>query len=72
MLSIPATDLEGPLLPRQHGIGDDFTVAIDAGSHGRRAVGRIMRVQRATGSDRGAWFWSITGPAAPTAGIALA
>lgn len=71
LLAIPVADLTGPLLPRQHGTADDFTIEIDAGSHGRRSVGRIMVVSRATGSDRGAWFWSIVGPAAPEAGVAL-
>jgi hypothetical protein len=70
LLAIPVADLTGALLPRQHA-AHDHTIEIDAGSHGRRSVGRIMVVSRATGSDRGAWFWTITGPAAPDAGVAL-
>ena len=70
LLSIPVTALAGPLLNRRTA-ADDFTIEIDAGEHGHRSVGRIMVVIHATGSDRGAWFWTITVPAAPEAGITL-
>jgi hypothetical protein len=32
---------------------DGYAVEVDAGEHGRLVAGRIMRMQRATGSDRG-------------------
>lgn len=71
LLTITDADLQGPLLARQYDDADDFTIEIDAGEHGRRTVGRIMRVQRASGTDRGAWFWTMTGPTVPSAGVAL-
>jgi hypothetical protein len=49
---------------------NDFTIIVEAGEHGRLTVGRIMLVARASG--RAAWFWTITGPAAPGAGVGLA
>jgi hypothetical protein len=67
LLAIPITDLTGPLLPRQHA-AHDHTIEIDASGR-RLTVGRIMRVNR--GSSREAWFWTITGPAPPEAGVAL-
>jgi len=48
---------------------NDFTISVEAGEHGRLTVGRIMLVARSSG--RVAWFWTITGPAAPEAGIGL-
>ena len=48
----------------------DYTIIVEAGEHGRLTVGRIMLVARSSG--RVAWFWTITGPAAPDAGVGLA
>jgi hypothetical protein len=68
MLTLPTSALTRPLLLRRTA-ATDFTVEIDAGEHGRLTVGRIMRVARAAG--RAAWFWTLTGPAAPGALVAL-
>ena len=65
---IPIDALASQLLLRSQG-DNDFGVHVEAGEHGRLAVGRIMRVSRASG--RIAWFWTVTGPAEPDAGIGL-
>jgi hypothetical protein len=70
LLTIAASALKGPLLLRQHGGAADYSVEIAAAGQ-RLTVGRIMAVQRASGSERGGWLWTITGPAAPGSGIAL-
>jgi hypothetical protein len=57
------------LLLRSQG-DNDFGVHVEAGEHGRLTVGRIMRVSRASG--RIAWFWTVTGPAGPDAGVGFA
>lgn len=68
-LTIPIDALSEQLLLRRIA-ENDYAVEVEAGEHGRLAAGRIMRVSRATG--RTCWFWTITGPAAPDAGVALA
>lgn len=68
-LIIQIDALSGLLLLRRIAEAD-YSVEVEAGEHGRLAAGRIMRVSRASG--RTCWFWTITGPAAPDAGIALA
>ena len=68
-LIIQIDALAEQLLLRRNG-EHDYAVEIEAGEHGRLAAGRILQVSRASG--RVAWFWTITGPAAPDAGIALA
>ncbi len=67
--TIPIDTLVGQLLLKPQG-SDDYGVFVEAGEHGRLTVGRIMRVRRASG--RTAWFWTVTGPAEPEAGIGLA
>jgi hypothetical protein len=67
VISIDA--ISDQLLARKTAEGD-YTIIVEAGEHGRLTVGRIMMVARASG--RGAWFWTITGPAAPEAGVGLA
>lgn len=69
LLTITVADLAEELLARNTG-ADDYSIAIQAAGGRRLPVGRIMRVARASG--RSAWFWTITGPAAPDAGIGLA
>lgn len=66
--SIQIDALASQLLLRSQG-DNDFGVHVEADEHGRLAVGRIMRVSRASG--RIAWFWTVTGPAEPDAGIGL-
>jgi hypothetical protein len=68
LLTVAIDSLSDDLLARKTA-DDDYTISIDAGAHGRLTVGRIMRVARASG--RVAFFWTITGPAAPEAGIGL-
>jgi hypothetical protein len=48
---------------------NDYGVLVEASEHVRLTVRRIMRVQGASG--RTAWFWTVTGPAKPEAGIRL-
>jgi hypothetical protein len=67
LLTLPAAALAGPLQPRRIA-PDDYAVEIDAAGQ-RLVVGRIMAAARAGGSTR--WMWSVTGPAAPDAGIGL-
>jgi hypothetical protein len=50
---IPIDALTSQLLLRSQG-DNDFGVHVEAGEHGRLAVGRIMQVSRASG--RIAWF----------------
>jgi hypothetical protein len=69
LLLIPIDSLSEQLLARRTG-ADDYSIHVEAGEHGRLPVGRIMRVARASG--RTAFFWTVTGPAVPDAGIALA
>lgn len=69
LLRIPVDAFADQLLARRIA-SDDYSVAVEAGEHGRLSVGRIMRVARSSG--RTAWFWTITGPAAPDAGVGLA
>lgn len=68
LLTIQIDALAEQLLLRRTGEHDN-AVEIEGGEHGRLTAGRIMRVSRASG--RTCWFWTITGPAAPDAGIAL-
>ena len=65
---IPIDALTSQLLLRSQG-DNDFGVHVEAGEHGRLAVGRIMQVSRASG--RIAWFWTVTGPAEPDAKVGL-
>lgn len=68
LLTVPVAKLADQLLLR--GIGqDDFAVMVEAGQHGRLAVGRIMMVARSSG--RSPFLWTITGPAAPECGVGL-
>jgi hypothetical protein len=67
LLTIPVSALAGPLLLRKQG-PDGCSVEFDANGQ-RLVVGRIMAVSR--GSMRQAWFWTITGSAAPGALVAL-
>ncbi len=68
LLTLPAAALAGPLLLRRQGV-DDYAVEIEAAGHGRLTVGRLMAVAR--GFSRRAWLWTVTGPAAPGALVAL-
>jgi hypothetical protein len=68
-LPITDDDLSDQLLARKAGT-DDYSISVQATGGRRLPVGRIMLVARASG--RVAWFWTITGPAAPDAGIELA
>ena len=70
MLTVPIHALTGPLLLRRHGRAVDFGIFIQLGGR-RLSVGRIMAVQHATGSDRGSWLWTITGPAVPNSADSL-
>ena len=68
LLTVPIDALADQLLARKTA-ENDFSIIVEAGEHGRLTVGRIMLVARASG--RVAWFWTITGPAEPDAGVAL-
>ena len=65
--AVPVADLRGPLLLLRRGAGDHAVVVDTPG--GREVVGRILQVAR--GAQRVAFLWSLTGPAAPGAGILL-
>lgn len=66
--TVPIATIADQLLLRSIG-EEDFNVMVEAGEHGRLAVGRIMRVARSSG--RSPFLWTITGPAAPDSGVAL-
>ena len=68
LLTIPIDALSEQLLARRTAV-DDYTVAVEAGEHGRLTVRRIRLVARSSG--RTAWFWTITGTAAPDVGVGL-
>jgi hypothetical protein len=68
LLTIPIDAISDQLLARKT-TENDYTIIVEAGEHGRLTVGRIMLVARASG--RVAWFWTITGPAAPNSGVGL-
>ncbi len=68
MPALSVAALSDQLLLRRTAPGD-YAVLVEAGEHGRLTVGRIMRVNRASG--RTAYFWTITGPAAPEAQVGL-
>lgn len=68
MPSIP-TDVFSDQLILKRLRPDDYSVQVDAAENGRLSAGRIMKVARAPG--RTCWFWTVTGPAAPEAGVAM-
>ena len=68
LLTIPIDAISDQLLACSTA-ENDYIVMVEAGEHGRLTVGRIMMVARSSG--RTAWFCTITGPAAPDAGVAL-
>lgn len=69
LLIIPCAALSEAALLLRRIAQDDYSVDVAASERSLLIVGRIMRVARS--SVRTAWFWTITGPAAPHAGIAL-
>lgn len=68
LLTIP-TLAHAPLLLRLRA-PDAYEIAVEAGERGRLTVGRIMLVARSSG--RSAFTWTVTGPKAPSAAVALA
>jgi hypothetical protein len=48
---------------------DDYVVLAQAGLDVQLEVGRIVRIRWRRPSGKTSWFWTITGPAEPVAGI---
>jgi hypothetical protein len=69
---IPVVELRGPLLLKRNPNpnADDYAVLLDAGEHGKLAVGRILLAARPGSAT--AYLWALTGPACPEPPVAPA